>query len=457
MGIKGLLINTKSIGKKKNISDYKNKTVGVDGYAWLHKALFNCSIEVAINKNIKGLYDFFILKIDYFLKFNIKVVLVFDGDDLPLKNNTNLEREKNRKINLEKGMKFYKEKDFNNAKKSFGAAVDINPDMVYTLKKKLEERYNNKEEIDKLIQNILEEKEEKKNIEKLVNKKKLNKIVTKKDEQKIEIIIAPYEADSQLAYLNKINYIDLIITEDSDMLTFGGKIIFYKLDNDYNGIEYDLKKLLSLYFENWEMDKFVKFCIFLGCDYLSNPKGVGFKTAMKMINKNNEILNLLKNLEKKVEKDYLDKFLLAFLAFKYSRVFCPLKKQIVFLNNLDLENSKKSNEFEYLCFLKAFEIIGNLNFLGEKINDKIIKDIASCKIHPVNKNKFEDIYIIQDDLIKKEIKKEKFVNQKKNNFDNNPKSYKDLKIVKKEFDHLNLKNKKNSNNDPKKFFLQNNK
>jgi len=34
----------------------------------------------------------------------------------------------------------------------------------------------------------------------------------------------------QLAYLSKINYIDLVITEDSDLIAFGAKKIFYKMD-----------------------------------------------------------------------------------------------------------------------------------------------------------------------------------------------------------------------------------
>lgn len=35
--------------------------------------------------------------------------------------------------------------------------------------------------------------------------------------------MAPYEADAQLAYLQKEGLVDLVITEDSDMLVFGCK------------------------------------------------------------------------------------------------------------------------------------------------------------------------------------------------------------------------------------------
>lgn len=46
----------------------------------------------------------------------------------------------------------------------------------------------------------------------------------------IKFIIAPYEADAQLAYLSRAGIVDFIITEDSDLLAFGAKKILYKLD-----------------------------------------------------------------------------------------------------------------------------------------------------------------------------------------------------------------------------------
>jgi 5'-3' exonuclease len=39
----------------------------------------------------------------------------------------------------------------------------------------------------------------------------------------IEYIVAPYEADAQLAYLDKKNIIAAIITEDSDLIVYGCK------------------------------------------------------------------------------------------------------------------------------------------------------------------------------------------------------------------------------------------
>jgi len=43
----------------------------------------------------------------------------------------------------------------------------------------------------------------------------------------VKCIVAPYEADSQLAYLDKIGMINAVITEDSDLLTFGCSRVIY--------------------------------------------------------------------------------------------------------------------------------------------------------------------------------------------------------------------------------------
>jgi exonuclease-1 len=39
--------------------------------------------------------------------------------------------------------------------------------------------------------------------------------------EKVDYVVAPYEADAQLAYLERNGFVDAVITEDSDLVIFG--------------------------------------------------------------------------------------------------------------------------------------------------------------------------------------------------------------------------------------------
>ncbi len=55
--------------------------------------------------------------------------------------------------------------------------------------------------------------------------------------------MAPYEADSQLTYLQNKGIVDLVITEDSDLLVFGCERVLFKLDDSGHGKLIELKEL----------------------------------------------------------------------------------------------------------------------------------------------------------------------------------------------------------------------
>lgn len=46
----------------------------------------------------------------------------------------------------------------------------------------------------------------------------------------IECIVAPYEADAQLAFLSHTDYVHCVISEDSDLLPFGCKRVPHSLN-----------------------------------------------------------------------------------------------------------------------------------------------------------------------------------------------------------------------------------
>ncbi len=62
----------------------------------------------------------------------------------------------------------------------------------------------------------------------------------------MQYVVAPYEADAQLAYLFKSGQVDVVFTEDSDLLAFGCTHVFFKMDNLGNGDYINLENLTEV-------------------------------------------------------------------------------------------------------------------------------------------------------------------------------------------------------------------
>ncbi len=115
----------------------------------------------------------------------------------------------------------------------------------------------------------------------------VNKLVVELRSLKVQFLVAPYEADAQLAYLYQKKQIDLVLTEDSDLLLFGANKCFFKMDLTGKGLEIDLTDLPKCDLFKGEIedqhDLLLVCCILSGCDYLESIKGIGFKKAVKLV------------------------------------------------------------------------------------------------------------------------------------------------------------------------------
>ena len=116
---------------------------------------------------------------------NIKPIIIFDGKSLPAKKNIDNKREKFRLNAKNKAVILYKQ-NHKQFEKEFQKAISVSSQMVYGLIKEL---------------------------------KRLN----------IKHIVSICEADSQLSYMFKNKQIDFVISEDSDLIVFGIKKVFYKM------------------------------------------------------------------------------------------------------------------------------------------------------------------------------------------------------------------------------------
>lgn len=86
-----------------------------------------------------------------------------------------------------------------------------------------------------------------------------------------------------------------------DTLTFGTPILYRKLTFSEAKKEPILQVNLSLALAGLDMgmDQFIDLCILLGCDYLEPIKGVGPKSALKMIREFGSLGAVVKHLQEK--------------------------------------------------------------------------------------------------------------------------------------------------------------
>ena len=138
MGISGLLPLLELVTRDNHVSYYKNKTVAIDGYAWLHKAVYGCCIELATGLESDKWITYCLNLIDMLLRNGLIVHMVFDGANLPSKQITETLRASNRAAALEKGLELIKT-DKKKSLSYLSSSIDVTPRMAAELMKRLRE------------------------------------------------------------------------------------------------------------------------------------------------------------------------------------------------------------------------------------------------------------------------------------------------------------------------------
>jgi exonuclease-1 len=291
MGVAGLLENLKGITQKAHISEFRGKRVAVDGYCWLHRGAIFCGKELAHGDNPVRYITFFLNMIKLLQSEGIDAILVvFDGLPLPTKSLTNKKRSCERIAHKQLAFAAESVGDTESAQSHFRRSVSVTFEMVRALISALE---------------------------------KIG----------VYYMVAPYEADAQLAFLSRANIVDLVITEDSDALVYGCSNVLYKLDRGGNG---DLiqREHLSLNqpmsFSNWTDEQIVLFCCLAGCDYLPGLRNFGIKSAYKVVGAHKTVSRVLDYLALHAHLSGSDRATFAtqlqraMMTFRHQTVYNPL-------------------------------------------------------------------------------------------------------------------------------------
>ena len=117
----------------------------------------------------------------------------------------------------------------------------------------------------------------------------------------IPVVNAPCEAEAQAAALARSGKVWAVGTEDMDALTFQTPILLRKM-TFANASKSDIQQLdYAKAIQGLELthDQFVDLCILLGCDYCDSIRGIGPKTALKLIRQHVSIETILKNIDRK--------------------------------------------------------------------------------------------------------------------------------------------------------------
>jgi exonuclease-1 len=285
-----------------------------------------------MNSDFPRYVDYAMYRVRMAQAFGVTPYMVFDGDFLPSKAATEQSRAKRREESRTVGLELLKAGKPSQAHLELQKAIDISPEMARHL-------------IDHL--------------------RRAN----------IPYVVAPYEADAQLVYLERQGVISGIISEDSDLLVFGARRLLTKMDQHGQCVEISRKDFCAcreVALTGWTDADFRRMAILSGCDYLEGLPGMGLKTAYRMLRKYKTVERVVRIIQfegkTRITPDYLARFRQAELTFLYQRVFCPEKKRLVLLTEAD-----------------PIIDLNEMPFIGAALEVSLANGIASGEVNPITK------------------------------------------------------------------------
>ncbi|KAJ7781295.1 PIN domain-like protein [Mycena metata] len=311
MGISGLLPGLRSISTQKHLSEFAGQTLAVDAYVWLHRGVFTCATELATGQDTHKYVDYAMHRVRLLRHHKIEPYIVFDGGPLPAKQGTEIDREAKRAEHLALGNALAAQGKTAEAREHYVKCIDVTPQMAFQFIKALRAEV-------------------------------------------VPYVVAPYEADAQLAYLERIGLVDGIITEDSDLLVFGAHKVLFKMDAQTSTavcIERadfaSVNPADGITLTNWSDTQFRAMAILSGCDYLPSIHGIALKTASKLLATHKTVEAAVhfvtREGKKSVPSEYLQNFRRAEQCFLHQRVYDPLQQKLVHLSEPDGEWDEAAN------------------------------------------------------------------------------------------------------------------
>ncbi|KAG1695731.1 hypothetical protein DVH05_019470 [Phytophthora capsici] len=336
MGIEGFLRGLNEAVDRTHLRNFSGQTLVVDALSWLHKACYGCAYELSTGRDTDKYVQYMLRKVDMMRSCGVaKVILVFDGQRLPLKSSTQEKRQSYKEENRKRALQAWaaskrlqgsdRQDEMNKAYQLFQRSVSITPQIISNVMKALRAAH-------------------------------------------VPFVVAPFEADAQMVWMCKEGLAAGIVTEDSDVVVYGltanvSSPVLVKLEDDGSAQAVSrpilhkntkassvalLKKIHFLTSGEKEATRmFVQVCVLAGCDFIDSLPNVGFATAVKHIFnfrgapphlRVQRLVSKLSSSGTKIPTDFMQQFLKAETIFFHHIVFNPKQHCCEFLINENHRN-----------------------------------------------------------------------------------------------------------------------
>ena len=341
-----LLSFTSPVFRESLLSNYAGQTVGIDAESLIFNIFHSLRGDCILNDPISPLKELFFNAIDFLISLNIKPVLVFNGANLPnkqerLEYNQDIHSENQQKAQtfIQQG---YKNRVIQIIRENFKISFDLVKDLQSHLK-----------------------------------------------EQEIICITAPFESLAQLSYLNAISFVDVIYTDNPQIFIYNPKIVilhfsFLKNRSNLFVAEATSEELLEFY--DMSKDRFAQMCCVAGecyslpvIDWNVQELQLMYQSKMPFT----EIVHQMREVIPSLPDDYASKVIKEVKTVFHQLVYDPQKEQLVPLNPCKEALPKNFNKDELMRVVKC------------EINPSKIHEIqnyglqwnSSAEVSPKRKNK----------------------------------------------------------------------
>lgn len=334
MGIAGLLKALADVQRETHVSELAGLRVGLDAYCFLHRGKYRCAMDIVSGRTSGRFTGPALEAVQLLRAAGAEPVLVFDGGLLPAKRRTEEARHDARAAARWRAA-VERQKGGAGAARLLAGGVEVTPEMA---------------------------------------------AICVREARALGVccIVAPCEADAQLAHLAISGRIDICITEDADLLAFGCPRVLFGLDcSSGRAREIRLEHLarsrgLAPY--RFTPHSLLDLCILAGCDYLPSLPGVGLRTAAQLLHRSGGDLGRALTLARRagipVPSEYAHQCAQAKLVFT---------SQVVF-------NTERGCLQNLRPLPAGAEIVPG--YLGPEFADDVARSVAAAEIHPVTLKPF---------------------------------------------------------------------